>query len=173
MTLVTMKKQDFDSLSDERLGWACIEPTFQQIRGKNMSVKTQVISKLTMGQQALCMFRAMYDHAKNSAAEYYCWLSHLMDQPGYWAGVTDSLRFFGDDSMILLLEETKESLGARNLKLGIQWSNAALKDLDHDQELLREVHLLFDRFQDISPDSLKTISSYIRSHPKAFVNIEN
>jgi hypothetical protein len=39
MTLVAMKKQEFDSLDDERLGRACMEPTFLQIRGKDMSVK--------------------------------------------------------------------------------------------------------------------------------------
>ncbi|WP_098745840.1 hypothetical protein [Paenibacillus sp. EZ-K15] len=71
MTLAAVKKQDFDSLNDERLGWACMEPTFLEIRGKDMSVKAQVISQLTKGKQVLCMFRVLYDHAKNSVSEYY------------------------------------------------------------------------------------------------------
>lgn len=173
MTLVTVKKQDFDSLDDERLGWACMEPTFLQIRGKDMTVKTQVISQLTKGQQALCMFRVLYDHAKNSVSEYYAWISYLLDKPGYWSGVTDGLRFFGDTSMIRLLEKTKEVLEARNHKMGVLWSEATFKDLDHDNELLTAVSLLFERFQEIALDSLKQISMYIRSNPQDFVEIEN
>lgn len=66
MNLVTMKQKDLDTFSDERLGWACMEPTFQQIRAKSPSIKSEVISKLTDGQKALCMFRVMHDHSRNS-----------------------------------------------------------------------------------------------------------
>lgn len=66
MNLVAMKQEDLDTLSDERLGWACMEPTFQLIRGKSPSTKSEVISKLTEGQQALCMFRVLYGHSCNS-----------------------------------------------------------------------------------------------------------
>ena len=173
MALVAMKKQEWDSLNDERLGWACMEPTFQQIRGKEMSVKTQAISRLTKGQQALCMFRVLYDHAKNSVSEYYAWICYLLDNEVYWTGVTGSLHFFGDSSMIRLLEETKEVLEARNHKLGTQWSDAALKDLDQDQELRIAVSRLFERFLEIAPDSLRQISAYIRSHPQQFVVLED
>ncbi|WP_240418738.1 hypothetical protein [Paenibacillus periandrae] len=173
MTLAAVKKQDFDSLDDERLGWVCMEPTFLQIRGKDMSVKTQVIAQLTKGQQALCMFRVLYDHAKNSVIEYYAWISYLLDKPGYWSSVNEGLRFFGDTSMIRLLEETQEVLEARNHKLGVQWSEATFKDLDHDNELLNAVSLLFERFHEIALDSLKQIRTYIRSNPQHFVEIES
>jgi hypothetical protein len=173
MTLVAMKKQDFDSLDDERLGWACMEPTFLLIRGKDMSVKKQAITQLTNGQQALCMFRVLYDHAKNSVTEYYTWISYLLDKPGFWFGVTAGLGFFGNTSMNHLLEESKEVLEARNRKLGLQWSDATFKDLDHDHELLNAVGLLFERFLEIAADSLKQISTFIRSNPQDFVTIEN
>ncbi|MFC3746747.1 hypothetical protein [Paenibacillus sp. GCM10012306] len=173
MSLVTVKRQDFDSLDDERLGWVCMEPTLMQIRGKNMSVKTQVISQLTEGQRALCMFRVLYDHAKNSVREYYAWISYLLDTPGYWSGVTGGLRFFSDTSMITLLEETKAVLEARNTTLGVQWSDATFKDLDQDHELLATVTLLFERFLELSQGSLQQISAYIRFNPQEFVIIEN
>lgn len=173
MTLVAMNEQDFDSMDDERLGWACMEPTFLQIRGKELSVKTEVISQLTKGQQALCMFRVMYDHAKNSVSEYYTWLSYILDNQGYWSGVTGGLRLFGDIAMIHLLEETKDVLDASNRKLGLQYSDASFKDLDHDNELLTAVNRLFERFLKIAPDSLNIISTYIRSNPEDFVTIES
>jgi hypothetical protein len=173
MTLVAVKKQEYDLWNDERLGRACMEPTFLQIRGKDSSVKTQVVSQLTKPQQALCMFRILYDHAKNSVSEYYAWISYLVDTPGYWSGVMEGLRFFGDTSMIRLLEDTNEVLEARNRMLGVQWSDAAFKDLELDHELLTAVSLLFQRFQEIAPENLKQISTYIRSNPQHFVIIES
>lgn len=173
MTLVTLKREAFDSLADERLGWACMEPTFMQIRGKDISVKSETISKLTEGQRALCMFRVMYDHAKNSASEYYAWICYLLDIPEFWSGVMNGLNFFRDTSMISLLNQTKEVLETRNLKLGRQWSDATLLDLDRDNELLNTISRLFESFQEIAPASLKQISTYIRSNPQEFVILEN
>ncbi|MDQ0088622.1 hypothetical protein J2T12_002032 [Paenibacillus anaericanus] len=173
MTLVAMKREVFDSLADERLGWACMEPTFMQIRGKDISVKSEAISKLTEGQRALCMFRVMYDHAKNSASEYYAWICYLLDIPDFWSGVMNGLNFFRDTSMIALLNQTKEVLETRNLKLGRQWSDATLLDLDRDNELLNTISRLFESFQEIAPASLKQISTYIRSNPQEYVILEN
>jgi hypothetical protein len=171
MTLVAMNKHEFDTLDDERLGWACASPTLLTIRGKDMSVKKDAISRLTQGQKALCMFRVLYDHAKHSMSEYYGWISYLLDKPDYWSGVMGGCNFFGDTSMIRLLEETKEVLEARNRKFDLHWSDAALKDLDHDHELLNAVTVLYERFLEIAPDSLKLISKYIRSNPQQFVSI--
>ncbi|BBI30956.1 hypothetical protein [Cohnella abietis] len=172
MTLVAMSKQNFDSLNDERLGWACMEPTFLQIRGKNESVKTEVITQLSKGQQALCMFRVLHDHAINSAGEYYAWVCYLLDKSGYWSGVMGSLSFFEDTSMIRLLEETKETLEIRNSELGVQWSDATIPDLDHDNELRRTVSVLFGRFLENARESHTRISVYIRSNPQEFVSLE-
>jgi hypothetical protein len=172
MNLVAMKQKDLDTLSDERLGSACMEPTFQQIRGKSPSIKSEVISKLTDGQKALCMFRVMYDHSRNSEGEYYAWLSYMQDLSGYWTGVMGGIRFFGDEEMFLLLQETKAFLEERNNRLGLQWVDASITDLDRDSELFSEMSGLFERFQHISADSHRLIGEYIRSHPGEFVEIE-
>ncbi|WP_339320327.1 hypothetical protein [Paenibacillus sp. FSL R10-2734] len=172
MDLVAMKQKDLDTLSDERLGWACTEPTFQLIRGKSPSIKSEVISKLTDGQRALCMFRVMYDHSCNSEGEYYAWISYLQDLPGYWTGVMGGIRFFGDEEMFFLLQETKSFLEERNDRLGKEWGDAAITDLDHDPELFSEMSGLFERFQNIAADSHRLIGEYIRSHPGEFVEIE-
>jgi len=173
MTLVKVKKHDFETLNDERLGWVCMEPTFLQIRGKDISVKTKVVAGLTKGQQALCMFRVFYDHAKNSVSEYYAWVSYLLGSSGYWSGVMGGLRYFGDAPMSRLLEETKEILEARKQRLGVEFDEASFKDLEQDDELLNTFNLLFDRFLHIAPNSLKQISTYIRSNPQLYVSIES
>lgn len=82
MSLVAMKREELDTL--RRLGWACMEPTFQLIRGQSPSIKSEMISTLTDGQRALCMFRVMFDHSSNSAGEYYAWISYMQELPGYW-----------------------------------------------------------------------------------------
>jgi hypothetical protein len=81
-----------------------MEPTFEQIRGKSPAVKNDAIAQLTPGQKALCMFRVMYDHSKNSASEYYAWMAYLQEQPGYWGEVTGGVHFFDDQPMLELLD---------------------------------------------------------------------
>ncbi|GIN10905.1 hypothetical protein J26TS2_07720 [Shouchella clausii] len=172
MTLVTMNQADFDSMSDERLGWACVEQALLSIRGKDGATKKQVISSLNRSQQALCMFRVFYDHAKDSASEYYSWVSYLLQTSGYWQGVIGGLRYFGDENMILLLEDTKQMIEERNHKLNIPMTSASFKDLEQDRELSKAIERLYGKFLEIVPDSLNRISMFIRSNPRDFVTIE-
>ena len=157
MYLAKMDSVTFQTLSDERLGWHCMEPAFALIRGKSPEVKAGVIAQLSRGQKALCMFRVFYDHSYKSAAEYYTWISYIQDMPGYWNGVHEGLLFFEDTAMIGLLEETRRMLELRNDRLGLQWSRAAFKDMEQDQEL--------------AGLSLKAIAVYIRAHPGEFVEL--
>lgn len=164
-----MDRNTFHTLSDERLGWACMEPTFQQIRAKSPEVKNEAISHLGGGQKALCMFRILYGHSSNSAEEYYGWICYLLDQPGYWEGVLEGLRFYGDKALIELLEESKAIFAARNWQLGRSWGDAAISDLGADGELQAAVSGLFMRYQQITAGSLRIIAEYIRANPEQFV----
>ncbi|MBP2115493.1 hypothetical protein [Paenibacillus silagei] len=169
MTLVTMDRITFESLSAERLGWACMEPTFQQIRAKSPEVKNEAISHLGRGQRALCMFRILYGHSSNSAEEYYGWICYLLDQPGHWEGVLEGLQYFGDFALIQLLEESKGIFAARNRRVGRGWGEAAIPDLNTDSELQTAVSGLYTRYQQITSGSLRIIAEYIRANPEQFV----
>ncbi|KAI7250121.1 hypothetical protein KC345_g11685 [Hortaea werneckii] len=164
-----MEREIFDTLSDERLGWACMEPTFMKIRGKSPEVKNEAISQLGEGQKALCMFRILYDHSHKSAEEYYGWICYLLDQPGYWNSILEGVQFFGDLPLNGLLEETRESLEARNRRLGLGWANASITDLDADTELREAVSGLYTQFQEITAVTLRNIAGYIRANPQEFV----
>lgn len=166
---VATERDIFYSLSDERLGFACMEPTFMLIRGKSPAVKAAAIAELGKGQTALCMFRIMYDHSNRSAAEFYAWISYLLDQPGYWSGVLEGVRFFADTALLELLEETREWLDGRNQRLGLGWGDAGLMDIEVDQELLEMVNGWYAHFQQIVPHSLSLIADYIRACPEEFV----
>ncbi|MCY8582670.1 hypothetical protein P8853_00105 [Bacillus haynesii] len=167
MTLVTITQAEFDTLSDERLGWVCVESTLLSIRGKDAAAKSEAITNLNRSQQALCMFRVFYDHAKDSAQEFYSWVSYLLQAPGYWTGVTGALRYFGDENLLKLLEDTKQviEINGHNAHAG---GIGAFKELER-QELLHTMNELYERFQVIVSGSLKRISSFIRSNPQDFV----
>jgi hypothetical protein len=160
--LVEMKRQEFESIGDMELIKVCIEPTLLQIRGKNPSLMSQIISQLTPGQQALCMFTVLHPE-QSSEAEYYSWVSYLLEQPNYWMGVIGGLRFFSESSMIQLLEETKGILEASNREIS----------LEDNLDLQTKITLFFERFQSIVPDSIKRISLYIRSNPQEFVQLKD
>ena len=117
------------------------------------------------------MFRVFYDHAKDSASEYYSWVSHLLETPGFWVGVTGGLRYFGDQNLLLLLEDTKQIIDERKKPLNMQMGVGSI-NLKQDNELSHTVDRLYGRFQEIVPDSLKRISSFIRSNQQDFVIIE-
>ncbi|MCY8435862.1 hypothetical protein [Bacillus haynesii] len=161
MTLVTITQAEFDTLSDERLGWVCVESTLLSIRGKDAAAKSEAITSLNKSQQALCMFRVFYDHAKDSAQEYYSWVSYLLQAPGYWTGVTGALRYFGDENLLKLLEDTKQviEVNGHNAHAGV----GGFKELSHT------MNELYERFQETVSGSLKRISSFIRSNPQDFV----
>lgn len=167
--LVVMERKDFDSYCDERLAWACMEPTFMSIRGKSPAVKAAALKELGKGQRALCMFRIMYDHSYRSPAEFYAWSAYLLDQPGYWSGVLEGVRFFADNVLRELLKETQERLAERNNRLGLEWGDAGLKDLETDEDLKQITTALYGRFQRIIPNSHALIAEYIRAHPEEFV----
>lgn len=171
MHLVKMERGTFEAFSDERLGWACMEPVFMLIRGKRPEIKAEIIGQLSRAQKALCMFRVFYDHGHKSAAEYYTWLSHMLDMPGYWDGVQEALSFFGDSEMMQLLQDTKNLLELRNNRLGRRWSEAAFKDLEQDAGLAGEITVYYDRFQSVSVKSLAAIAAYIRAYPEQFVEL--
>ncbi|NQX46269.1 DUF4375 domain-containing protein [Paenibacillus tritici] len=169
MIPVTMEREIFNSLVDERLGWACMEPTFMKIRAKSPAVKNEAIAQLGRGQRALCMFRILYGHSSKSAEEYYAWICYLLDQPGYWSSVLEGLQFFGDDKLVNLLEESKELFEARNQRTGADWGEAAITDLEKDAELLEAVNRLYSQYKELTTHSLQIIAGYIRSNPNEFI----
>ncbi|MFD2615038.1 DMP19 family protein [Paenibacillus gansuensis] len=169
MTLVSISKDEFTALDDERLGWACAGPTLVSLRGKDMGIKGEAMAALNEHQRSLCLFRVLYDHAKDSAPEYYGWICYLLERGDYWSGVLGALRFFEVQSMQELLNETRNTLEEYNRRLGRTWNQVSITDLDRDEELRNKVVLWYDRFMNVSKESLRTIARHIRAHPDAFV----
>ncbi len=171
--LVTMKRPVFDSLDYAALGLACVEPTILQVRGKNPAVKRQAYLQLNTGQRAVFMFWVLYGHVGNSIDEFYCWVCHLQSQPETWSELKAGLRYFDDEAMLHLLEETESLLGARNRHGDGMRRDVCARDLVDDRELLTSADRLNAVFRKLVPTSLKIIGAYIRNNPAEFVCIED
>lgn len=147
--LVNIERKVFSALDDSGLGWACIEPTLLKIRGKNSAIKTQVYSELTKGQQALLMFRILYDHAKNSKTEFNAWMPVLVDQPHTWSEIKAGLTYFKADAMLQFINIVEDVLK---------------KSIDMEEQY----YLDFGR---IAQETVHLIGAYIRDNPEEFANI--
>ncbi len=171
--LVTMKRQVFNSLDHANLASTCIEPTLQQLHGINPAVRSQVYAQLTPGQLALFMFRVLYDHAGNPAADLYCWASYLLSQANTWSAIKAGSRYFGDDAMLQLLEEIEGALEAKHQPGDAHRRDALPWDLDDDPQLFASMNQLNATFHEIAPTTLKLIGMYIQKNPSEFVLIED
>ena len=166
--LISMKRHLLDSLDEQALPWVCIEPVIQQIRGKNFTLKSQVYKDLTAGQRALLMFQVLYGHSRNGIIEFFQHTSYFLSEQGVWDQFKDGMRYFGEDAMLQLIaemEEIHQGLEARG-------KHEAIEDIGNDPELFAAIGRIDGKLQEILPETLKRIGSYIRDNPVEFVQIE-
>ena len=158
-------KQAFDSYGDEALTWACIGPMLIQVRAKSMEVKGQLYKQLTEGQRALMMFHVFYGHAKHSASELYAWTAHLLSEGESWEHVLSSLRYFGDDQLLELVERVRVVVEGRT-------HPPTLNDLAEDDGLSSMMNLYYEAFQQLLPHTMARIASFIRTDTDQFVRLK-
>jgi hypothetical protein len=174
--LVTMKRLLFDSLDDVELGKTCIEPTIQEIRGKDLTVKARVYAQLTIGQRALLMFWVLYGHSQNGVTQFYCEVDYLLSQAEMWSELKAGMRFFGDVAMLGLLEEMERVYRVLESRISHDSTtrrNVSAEDIGDDAELHTSVCRLDARYHEIAPATLKRVCTYIRNNPGAFMQIED
>lgn len=147
--LPAIEQSAMDSLDDSALIWVCIEPVIRQIRGKSISKKKEVSSRLTPGQQALLMFQVFYGHAGDGIAGFYNSTSYLLSDKGFWNELIKGMEYFGCHSMAELIYEMKE-----------QYAEQIDIAADHDSALER-----------LLPMEVEMVGSYIRCHPAEFIRI--
>lgn len=170
--LSSLKRSDFDSIDDSNLGAACFEPFIPFIRGKNIKVKEELYQKLTTGQKALFMFKAYYNHANKSLAEFYWWSAYYYAQPKSWAAIKAGLQYFGADGFYRLVEEIETVLEARGFPNNLDDFTVSYNDIEKDHQLLSEIEPLHKLFIQFSPETLKKIGKKIRSNPSEFIQFE-
>ncbi len=166
----------FDSLDDVEFGKACIEPTIQQIRGKDLTVKARVYAQLAIGQRALLMFWILYGHSHNGVIQFYCEVDYLLSQTELWSELKTGMRFFGDDAMLGLLEEMERVYRVLESRISQERTtrrNISAKDINDDAGLYTSVCRLDAMYHEIAPATLKRVCAFIRNNPGAFIQIED
>jgi hypothetical protein len=174
--LVTVKRKDFEALNDILLIWKCIEPTIQQIRGKNFVVKSEVYSHLTSGQRALLMFQMLYGHTSNGVEEFYTHQSYLLSNKGVWSQLKKGMQYFGDLDMVQILERMDivyQSLKTEEFKESAEQKNASFTGIDKNVELSVSISTLNKSLRDTLPITIKPHISEIiqRSSCSLLINI--
>lgn len=142
-------RDDLYSMDDRSLIWACIEPAMRQARARDTDTKTQVFSALNSGQRALFMFQVMYGHTQNGIAQFYDHIGYLIERLDFWTALKAGMKYFGDDTMLALVERMEQVFSVSELDL-----------LSLEEEYRKAL-----------PETIRLIGAFIRSHADEFVRI--
>jgi BMFP domain-containing protein YqiC len=172
--LITVKRKDFEALNDVSLIWTCIEPTIQQIRGKNFVVKSEAYASLNPGQRALLMFQVLYGHSSNGIEEFYLHLSYLLSNKEVWSQLKNAMRYFKDYDMAQILEKMDivfQSLTAEEFNENAEQHNVLITSVNKNAELSESISILNKSLSETLPLSIKLVASYIRDNVDEFVQL--
>lgn len=172
--MVHMNRRTFHLLGDEELGQACFDPLIQRYKEEQTLGNdfTTLFNQLTRGQQALFVFQTYYLHATESLTEYYWWSAYYLATEKRWAGLKASLRYFGEDELLDILESTEKVLIDTGHPLNLEQFDLSRDHLHQHPKLLASIEVLEERYQEVVPDVVRRIAAYIRSHPDEFIHLE-
>ncbi|WP_018757496.1 hypothetical protein [Paenibacillus terrigena] len=174
-----VERQAFDSSTDESLVWVCFKPiiaTYKELMQKNEEMggdgvlaKVQFYKQLTPGQQALFMYCSYHHHAIQSQAEFYWWSAYFFAQPMFWSSLKKAVQYFGEITMLRLLEEVEKVFTSRHDTRDIDQIHHIYHDLDEDKQMFAAISPLDQMFRQFGPATLQRIGAYIRCYPAEFV----
>lgn len=158
--LVKMRRDAFNALDDKSIEVACVEPiikAYKEILTRGDDFSTGLFKELSRGQQALFVFRAYYNHAMKSDADFYWWSAYFIAQPEIWSGLKSGLRFFGDRTTIHVLDSLEGILKKRNHPRNLENFYVSATDLNNDPELRSSVSHLYDNLREATSITHKII----------------
>lgn len=170
--MVKMNRQTFHLLEDSELIQACFDPLIQRYKEEQQLGNDFIplFNQLSQGQQAMFVFQTYYVHAVESLTEYYWWSAYYLATVKRWIGLKSGLRYFGENELLRVLEETEKVLIETNHPLKLEEFELSRDHLHQHPKLLASIEMLEEKFQELVPGTLKRIAAYIRSHPEQFIN---
>lgn len=147
-----MKQREFNMLDDEKLIWICVEPIVRKVRGKDPTIKSQVIMQLNNGHCSC--FKYYMGHANHGISQFFHQIAYLLD---IWSALKSGMKYFEDTEMLDLIGKME---------------NAYYTAIDQNENtiLLDELDRLY---KEKVPATLKRIGLYIRSNPTEFIQFED
>ncbi len=161
-TQIEMKRLDFDSMDDKTLGWICIEPTIQKIRGKNLNIKSQVYAELTSGQKSLLLFWILYGHSQNGIIQLFNELDYLLLDTDIWLEFKQRLQIF-DNNLVDVVEKLESFYR-------VHYKRNSHKEYDNES-VVHLIIMLDTKIKEIMPELMKKITDYIRNNTNDFVTL--
>jgi hypothetical protein len=154
--LTTIARARFESLDNESLIRACLEPVIKQIWGKNFDIKSDAYSRLNAAQRALMMFWVFYSHSQNGLARFYGEVGYLLEKPGVFREFERAMEYFKDPDM-------------KEIITGVEELYEAAKGGKCDTQ--EGMDRLDEGYSRAAPLLLKLVAEYIRDNPGMFVEL--
>ncbi|WP_372633715.1 hypothetical protein [Cohnella sp.] len=163
---IKLKKED---LSSVELSWLCIKPMLLAVRGKDLPTKLEMYQQLNQGQQGLFMFFSFHNHA-STIEEFYWFSSYYINELKSWSGIKSGVRYYKDTEMVELLDQI-ELFVLREAKEKSQ--KVSPTDLETNEELLKEVKGYFNRYKELSINTIDTMNKWIIHNQRDFCETQN
>ncbi|GIN84168.1 hypothetical protein J6TS2_05540 [Heyndrickxia sporothermodurans] len=174
--LIKVNKQDFDLRTNHDLSQRCFEPLvniYKNQASQEMNLSLSQIKERFYEQLTEGMFYAYYNHVSQSLIEFYWWSAFFKAQPKSWLALLAGIRYFNDDSMVLLLKETEQVLLQHNLPETLENFTITRGELHQNKKLQVSLETLYKKFHDISPTTINKMNDFIKINIREFVDIED
>lgn len=164
--LANISRNAFETMDDDSLIWACVEPIIMRVRGRDHSVKEGTYAQLSAAQRALMMFQVLRGHSSSGLDEFFRLVPHLPSREGIWQELQKAMLYFGDDAFAQLLREIEADYRAM-LSTG-----ADAGDPKGSLEFLQAVRRHDRPFHEAIAKAEGLIAARIRSDPAEYVELQ-
>ncbi|RCX21469.1 hypothetical protein DFP94_102222 [Fontibacillus phaseoli] len=158
---VKIKQEELQSFE---LSWLCIRPMLHAVRGKDLSIKSEMYNQLNEGQKGIFLFYSYHNHADTLAA-FYWFSAYNINELRSWNGIKNGVLYFGDGRMADLLDDIKLFIEKRNK------SERPISpgDLELDPALFDEVSRLYDSYNECSKHTIIRMNEWILTNQPDFI----
>jgi hypothetical protein len=169
--LVTMKREEFNAIKKDQLGWKIIEPLLIKIRGKDIATKADAYKELNEGQRALFVFFAFHNHA-HTIGEFYWMAAYNIGIVKLWPALKTDISYLGSNEMQSIYEEIEAIFEANNRQDDGSWRDAMVSDLDKDSELLTSINEIYSKYCHAAERTINLMNIYVANNLGEFVCYE-
>ncbi|WP_410769414.1 hypothetical protein [Fontibacillus sp. BL9] len=153
-----------EDLQSFELSWLCVRPMLHAVRGKDLSVKSEMYNQLNEGQKGLFLFYSFHNHVDKLTAFYWFSAYHINELQS-WNGIKSGVLYFGDGKMADLLDEIMQFIENCNKTE----RPITPGDLEHDQETFDKVNRLYDSYIEYSKHTIMRMNEWINANKPDFI----
>lgn len=169
--LVTMKREEFNAIKSNQLGWKSIEPLLIKIRGKDIVTKAEAYKELNEGQRALFVFFAFHNHT-HTICEFYWMAAYNIGIINLWPALKEDISYLGANEMKSIYEEIEAIIEAKNRLNDGSWRDALVSDLDKDIALRTSINEIYLKYRHAAERTINLINAYVSNNLDEFIVLD-